>query len=296
MGPLKKPLTGIGAHIALAPAWIILIVAYVGTVIWTVQISFTNSKVVPINTFVGLDQYARLFTSLRWLQSLQNMLVFGVLFIGGCLVVGFVLAVLLDQKIKAEGVFRTVFLYPYAVSFIVTGLVWQWILNPTLGLQHAVQGFGWETFTFDWLVRPDRAIFVMVIAGIWQGAGLVMALLLAGLRGVDGDLWKAAKIDGISPVHYYLRIVLPILTPTIASAVVLLALGVVKAYDLVVALTGGGPGAATEMPAKFVMDYLFGRQNLGLATAASTVMLVSVIAMLAPWLYFQSYQKKRKAV
>lgn len=285
----------LSVQVALLPTWATLAIAYFGTLIWTLQISFTGSKVVPTNEFVGFQQYERLFASARWLQSLQNMIVFGVLFIAACLVIGFVLAVLLDQKIKCEGVFRTIFLYPYAVSFIVTGLVWQWVLNPTLGLQRALQDLGWSSFTFDWLVRADRAIFVLVIAGVWQGAGLVMALMLAGLRGVDSDLWKAAKIDGISSVRYYLRIVLPILTPTIASAVVLLALGVVKAYDLVVALTGGGPGAATEMPAKFVTDYLFGRQNLGLATAASVLMLIAVIALVAPWFYFQSHLKKMKA-
>ena len=291
---MKKPLTNIGANAALVPGWVILLVAYIGTVIWTVKISFTASKSFPIDRYVGLDQYERLFRSMRWMQSLENMLVFGALFIIGCLIIGFVLAVLIDQKIRAEGVFRTIFLYPYAVSFIVTGLVWQWVLNPTLGLQNAMRGLGWESFTFDWLVKPDRAIFILAVAGIWQASGLVMALMLAGLRGVDGDLWKAARIDGIRPVNYYLRIVLPILTPTIFSAVVLLALGVVKAYDLVVALTGGGPGHATEMPAKFVMDYLFGRQNLGLATAASTIMLISVIAVLAPWAYYQYMQNKRR--
>jgi glucose/mannose transport system permease protein len=120
-----------------------------------------------------------------------------------------------------------------------------------------------------------------------------MALMLAGLRGVDGELWKAARIDGIPTWRVYLSIVLPVLRPMIVTAVVLLSISVIKSYDLVVALTNGGPGTSSEMPAKFVMDNLFERQNIGLATAASTVMLLTVIALLAPWLHVQYFRGPR---
>ncbi len=283
------------AQLALAPAWLIVIFAYIGTIIWTIQISFTSSKVFPVQNYVGFTQYARLFSSERWIISVQNLAIFGVLFIAGCLILGFLLAVFLDQRIRAESVFRTIFLYPYALSFIVTGLVWQWTLNPTLGVQQTMRNWGWENFTFDWLSRGDRAIYVIAFAGMWQASGLVMAILLAGLRGVDGELWKAAKVDGIPTWRVYVHIVIPILAPMFATATVLLATAVVKVYDLVVALTNGGPGISTEVPAKFVIEYLFQRQNLGLATAASTVMLITVLCVLAPWLYVQYFRKPRSA-
>jgi len=283
------------AQLALTPAWLIVIFAYIGTILWTVQISFTSSKVFPVSNYVGFAQYSRLFASDRWMISVNNLFIFGGLFIVGCLVIGFLLAVFLDQRIRAESMFRTIFLYPYALSFIVTGLVWQWTLNPTLGIQQTVRNWGFESFTFDWLTRGDRAIYVVALAGIWQSSGLVMAILLAGLRGVDGELWKAAKVDGIPTWRVYLHVVIPILAPMFVTATVLLATAVVKVYDLVVALTNGGPGISTEVPAKFVIEYLFQRQNLGLATAASTVMMITVLCVLAPWLYWQYFRQPRSA-
>jgi glucose/mannose transport system permease protein len=171
------------------------------------------------------------------------------------------------------------------MSFVVTGLAWQWFLNPTLGLQKLVRDLGFQSFTFDWLVNQEMVIYTLVIAGVWQASGLIMAILLAGLRGVDEDLWKAARIDGIPTWRVYLSIVLPLLGPMVVTATVLLAVQVVKLFDLVVAMTRGGPGIASEVPAKFVMDHLFERNNIGLATAAATMMLVTVVAVLAPWIY-----------
>lgn len=279
--------------VALSPTILIVLLAYVGTMGWTVWMSLTNSRLLPVNTFVGTQQYERLFGDPRWLVSLQNMALFGVLFIGFCLALGFLLAVAIDQRVRGEDGLRTIFLYPHAMSFIVTGLVWQWMMNPTLGIQEAVQSLGWTSFRFDWVVRRDMAIYAVVIAGVWQSAGLVMALMLAGLRGVDEDLWKAARVDGIPPWRVYTSIVLPLLKPMIITSVVLLSIAVVKVYDLVVALTNGGPGTATAVPAKYVMDYLFERQNIGLAAAASTVLLVTVLCVLAPWIYAEYFRKER---
>jgi glucose/mannose transport system permease protein len=179
---------------------------------------------------------------------------------------------------------------------VVTGLVWQWVLNPGFGIQAAVRGLGFEGFTFDWIVQPDRAIYVLVLAAVWQGSGLVMAILLAGLRGVDEDLWKATRIDGLANWRVYTSIVLPIIAPMAATATVLLAVSVVKAYDLVVALTGGGPGNATEVPAKFVMENLFARQNVALANAGAIMMLVAVIAVLVPMYYARRYMAQKAEV
>jgi glucose/mannose transport system permease protein len=280
------------ATVALLPAWIVVVVAYIGTMAWTVVISFTSSKLLPVYNFVGFDQYVRLFTTDRWQVSVWHLAVFGVLFIVCCLIIGFLLAVALDQKIRFENTFRTIFLYPHAMSFIVTGLIWQWLMNPELGIQSTVRGLGWTSFTFDWAVNNSLAVFALVIAAVWQASGLVMALMLSGLRGVDTELWKAAKIDGIPTWRVYVSIIIPILTPTITTSTVLLSIAVIKVYDLVVALTNGGPGTSSEMPAKFVMDYLGQRQNIGLATAASTVMLITVICVVSPWLYYTYFRKQ----
>ncbi|MBA5777121.1 sugar ABC transporter permease [Stappia sp. F7233] len=273
------------ASLALLPAAVIVLVVYLGCMVWTVRLSFSSSKLLPVLDWVGVRQYSRLFANERFLISVENIVLFGVLFIAGCLVLGFLLAVFIDQKVRSEAAFRTIFLYPYAMSFVVTGLAWQWFLNPTLGLQKIVRDLGFESFTFDWLVNQDMVVYTLVIAGVWHGSGLVMCILLAGLRGVDEDLWKAARIDGIPTWRVYLSIVLPLLGPMIVTAVVLLATSVVKLYDLVVAMTHGGPGIASEVPAKFVMDHFFERNNIGLATAAATMMLISVAAVLAPWVY-----------
>ena len=282
-------------YTAMLPLAATVLFAYIGTVGWSVWISFTSSRTLPSSNFVGLAQYVRLFDTERWIVSLHNVVIFGVLFIVACLVIGFLLAVFIDQKIAGEGLLRTVFLYPYAMSFVATGLVWQWMLNPQLGLQSTMRGLGWDSFTFDWIVNQDKVIYAVVIAAVWQASGLVMALMLAGLRGIDDSLWKAARIDGIPRWRVYVSIVLPMMGPAIATAFVLLAVGVVKVYDVVVAMTQGGPGTASEVPAKFIMDYLFTRANIGLASAASTVLLLTVIALLAPYLYAKSRAARREA-
>ncbi|MCK6263396.1 sugar ABC transporter permease [Vibrio sp. ZSDE26] len=279
------------AYGAILPMAFTVIVAYMGTMLWSVRLSFTSSRMLPRYDFVGFSQYERLFETSRWITSLENLLVIAFLFLTICFILGFLLSVFIDQKIKAESFFRTVFLFPYAMSFIVTGLVWQWIFNPQLGIQNAVRGLGFESFTFDWIVNPNMVLYTVVIAAVWQGAGLVMALLLAGLRGIDGDLWKAAKIDGIPTWRVYVSIILPMLRPMIVTTMVLLSISIIKMYDVVVAMTLGGPGVASEVPAKFIMDNLFERANIGLATAASTVMLTTVLCLIAPFIY-SNYIKK----
>ena len=292
--PAARPRIGRGlpAALALVPTALIVLVVYVGCMLWTVRLSFTSSTLLPKFDFVGLAQYERLIVNDRFVVSAQNPVIFGVLFIAGCLVLGFLLAVFIDQRVRGEGAFRTVFLFPYSMSFVVTGVAWQWFLNPGLGLEKLVRDMGFSDFTFDWLVNQEMAIYTLVIAGIWHGAGLTMAILLAGLRGVDEDLWKAARVDGVPPWRYYLSIVLPLLRPMVVTATVLLAISVVKLYDLVVAMTGGGPGIATEVPAKFVMDHLFERNNIALGSAAATLMLVTVVIIIAPWIYARYVRSK----
>ena len=273
------------AYLALLPAAVIVVVAYLGCMLWTARLSFTNSKLLPKLDWVGLAQYQRLFENERFVVSVENIAIFGVLYLVGALIFGFLLAVFIDQRVRGEAVFRTIFLYPYSMSFIVTGLAWQWFLNPGLGLQKLVRDLGFTGFTFDWIVNQQMVVYTLVIAGLWHASGLVMAILLAGLRGVDADLWKAARVDGIPTWRVYLSIVLPLLGPMAVTVVVLLSVQVARLYDLVVAMTRGGPGISSEVPAKFVMDHLFERNNIGLATAAATMMLVAVVCILTPWFY-----------
>ncbi|MFN3860285.1 MAG: carbohydrate ABC transporter permease [Roseateles sp.] len=276
---------------ALLPLALIVLVGYVGTVLWTLRTSLSSSRTFPRDDFVGLQQFERLMESERWLHAIHNLAIYGVLFITATMVIGFLLAVFIDQKVRLEGLLRTAFLYPYAMSFVATGLVWQWVLNPESGLQNAVRQLGWSDFTFDWIVDQDMVIYTVVIAGTWQGAGLVMALMLAGLRGIDDEIWKAARLDGIPSWRVYLSIVLPMLAPTLATVFTLLAVGVVKVFDTVVAMTQGGPGIASDVPAKFIMDHLFSRANLGLASAGAVMLLLTVLALVAPLAYVRSRQK-----
>jgi glucose/mannose transport system permease protein len=291
--PRPRALRNLSAKIAALPMILVALVVFVGCTLWTVVHSFTGSRLLPKLEWAGLSQYERLWSTPKWYVAIENIAVFGVLSMVFTLVVGFVLAALLDRKVRGEDVFRTIFLYPFALSFVVTGLVWQWILNPDLGLQAVVRGWGWESFAFDPLYDREIVIYGLLIAGLWQGTGLVMCILLAGLRGVDEEIWKAARVDGIPTWKTYTHVIIPTLRPVFVTALVLIASGIVKVYDLVIAQTGGGPGGASEMPAKYVMDAMFGAQNLGQGFAASSMMLLSVVIILIPWAYLEFGGKRR---
>ena len=279
---------------ALLPMLLTVLVAYLGALAWSLKVSFTNSRTFPSDEFVGLAQYERLFTNERWLLSLENLALYGVLFIALCMLLGFLLAVFIDQKVRGEGVFRTVFLYPYAMSFVATGLTWQWMLNPGNGIQQAIRLWGFENFKFDWIVDQDKVMYTIVLATVWQSSGLVMALMLAGLRGIDEDIWRAARMDGIPTWRVYVSIVLPMMMPTVATVFILLSTGVIKLFDAVVSMTQGGPGTASEVPAKFIMDHLFGRANIALASAGAIVLLLTVMLMVAPLIYVRSRQSSTR--
>jgi glucose/mannose transport system permease protein len=285
----------LAALLALAPAFAVLFVVYIGATGWTIWISLTSSRMLPNSVFVGLRQYEALFANERWQVSVHNLIVFGLLFIAVSIALGFLLAIAIDQQVRAESLLRSVYLYPFSMSFVVTGLVWQWLLNPTYGVEKLVRDWGFDAFRFDWIVRQDAVIYTLLMAAVWHAAGVVMAIMLAGLRGIDEEIWKATRIDGIKPWRVYVSIITPMLGASFATAAVLLSASVVRLYDLAVAMTNGGPGIASEVPAKFVMDHLFERQNLGLATAAATSMLVTVAAVAAPFLYWQS-RRQRLAV
>jgi glucose/mannose transport system permease protein len=271
--------------LVLAPAFVLGLAFIYGFMVWNGLLSVTASRMLPNYELVGLAQYERLWEMDRWHVALKNLAIFGTLYVGGSMALGVFLAILLDQKVRAEGFIRTVYLYPMALSFVVTGTAWKWILNPSAGLQKLVQDMGWTSFTFDWLVQSDMAIYCVVIAGVWQSAGFAMALFLAGLRGIDDSIIKAAQIDGASLPRIYWRIVLPALRPVLFSTLMVLAHLAIKSFDLVMALTSGGPGYATDVPATFMFAMSFTRGQIGLGAASATIMLVTVAAIVVPYLY-----------
>ena len=293
--PRRRPriLRNLNAKVASIPMILTALVIFVGGTAWTIVYSFTSSKLLPRLAFVRLEQYDRLWETPRWRVAIENLAIYGLLSLIFQFVIGFMLAALLDRKIRFENTFRTIFLYPFALSFIVTGLIWQWILNPSFGVQAIVRSLGWESFTFNPLYNPDIVIYGVLIAGLWQGTGLVMCIMLAGLRGIDEDIWKAARVDGIPMWKTYVFIVIPMMRPVFVTTMVFIASGIVRVYDLVVAQTSGGPGISSEVPAKYVYDYMFLAQNLGQGFAASTMMLIPVIIVVVPWAYFQFGRKPR---
>jgi len=296
MASSKKPVRlfkHMTAKIAAAPMILTALVIFVGCTVWTIYHSFTKSRLLPApEKWVGLKNYDRLWGENRWLISIENLAIYGACSLVLSLVIGFVLAALLDRKIRFENTIRTIILYPFALSFVVTGLVWQWLLNPTLGLQNVVREWGWTNFTFDPLNNAEIVIFGILIAGVWQGSGFVMVLMLAGMRGIEEDVWKASRVEGIPAWKTYLFIVIPMMRPVFVTALVIISAGIIKVYDLVVAQTSGGPGIASQVPAVYVIDKMFGSQNLGLGFAASTMMLLSVLVVLIPWAYLEFGGKK----
>jgi len=271
--------------LVLAPSFLAVMVFVYGFIGWTAWVSLTRSRLLPKYEIKGFIQYERLFDTPRWDTAMENLFLFGLLFIVISMALGLLIAILLDQKIRAEGVLRTIYLYPMALSMIVTGTAWKWILNPGLGLESVVRGWGFETFTFDWLVNPRLAIYTVVIAAVWQASGFVMALFLAGLRSVDQEIIKAAQVDGI-PVHrIYSAIILPSIAPVFLSAFIVLAHLAIKSFDLVIALTGGGPGYATDLPATYMYAMAFSRGDLGQAASSAMIMMMVVFAIVVPYLY-----------
>lgn len=271
--------------LVVAPSFAIILVFVYGFIAYTGYLSLTDSKMLPSYNFVGLSNYAKLWNLPHWWRAIGNLAIFASLYIVICSVLGLGLAILLDQKIRAEGLLRPIYLYPMALSFIVTGTAWKWFLDPGIGLENTMHLWGWESFSFDWIKDRNYAIYTVVIAAVWQSSGFVMAMFLAGLRGVDNEIIKAAQIDGASTATVYRRIIIPLMRPVFLSAFVVLAHLAIKAYDLVVALTGGGPGQATELPATFMYSYTFTRNQMGIGASSAIIMLAMIFSIIVPYLY-----------
>jgi glucose/mannose transport system permease protein len=279
--------------LVLAPSFAVILLFVYGFILWTIYLSFSRSRMLPVYEITGFDSYQRLWSQPNWWVALENLVIFGGLYISICMAIGLLLAILLDQRIRGEGVLRPIYLYPMALSFIVVGTAWRWFLAPDLGLQHTMQSWGWTSFSFDWLVNNRMAIYTIVIAGVWQASGFCMAMFLAGLRGIDGEMIKAAQIDGASTVQIYRRIVIPQLRPVFLSAIIVLAHMTIKSYDLVIALTGGGPGNATELPSTFMYSYTFTRNQMSVGAASAVMMLMTICAIMIPYLYSELREKQQ---
>ena len=289
---LRKSLQEILPKIVLSPSLALILVFVYGFILFTFYLSLTESRILPVYELIGFDNYLKLFRLRHWSVAVNNLLVFGSLYILCSGVIGLGLAILLDQKIRGEGLLRPIFLYPMALSFIVTGTAWKWFLDPGIGLEFTLHQWGWDSFSFDWIKDREMAIYTVVIAAVWQSSGFVMAIFLAGLRGIDSEMIKAAQIDGASHWVLYKRIIIPQLRPAFLSAFVILSHLAIKSYDLIVALTNGGPGRATELPSTFMYAYTFTRNQMGLGASSAVVMLVSIAAIMVPYLYSELQETK----
>jgi glucose/mannose transport system permease protein len=283
-------------RVALAPAMAVTFVAFFLSILWTIYMSFTRSRRLPdyaINFAEWGRQYNRLFNDSAWATSLGNLLILG---IGSALAIGFgfLLAVLVNREKHGEGVFRTIFLYPLAVSLVVTGLVWRWMMNPGLGIENFLHELGWKDASFNWLAAPQTAMYGIIIAQIWQSTGFYMALTLAGLKSINTEIWSAARLDGVSIWRLYFEIIIPMMKFTFLTCAILLSLGVVKAYDIVVAMTNGGPGQSTWTPAYYTINAYSIRSNVGFASAAAVIMLDITLVIFLPIVMVTAWQARQR--
>jgi glucose/mannose transport system permease protein len=284
----------IAPQFALAPALAVTLVAFIGGIGWTIYLSFTNSRRFPDYEFVGFKQYYRLFNDEGWTTSLENTVVLG---IGSLLSIalGFLLAALIDKEVRGESAFRTVFLYPLAVSLIVTGIIWKWLFNPSLGVEEFFHSIGWTLVRFNWLASSRTVMFGVILASVWQSTGFYMALMLSGLKGINVEIWHAARLDGVPFWRLYFEIIIPMMKLTFLTAVLLLSIGVVKAYDIIVAMTDGGPGGSSYLPAFFTIEAYWVKNNLAYASAAATIMLAATFVLFLPFLLIPALRRSGAA-
>jgi glucose/mannose transport system permease protein len=286
---MKAPLV---AKVMVSPSVLLIGACVYGYIAFTLYLSFTASTLMPVMTITGSDAYRRLMDLSNWHLSVKNLGIFAVLYILGCTALGLFLAVLIDQKIRAESAFRSIILYPMALSFIVTGTAWKWLMDPSIGLERSVRAIGWDSFSFGWVKDSDLAIYCIVIAAVWQTTGFVMALFLAGLRSVDSEVIHAARLDGARTWRIYQRVVFPQLGASFVSAFVILAHLAIKSYDLVIALTGGGPGRASWLPSMFMYQYTFTRNEMAVGAASAILMLAAIAVVVIPYIRREIRQER----
>ena len=292
----------IGILLLIAPAVIAVGIFVYGFIAWTFFISLTKwNSMIPDFTFVGLYNYVRLFQTLRFQADLRNSLVFTVLFLLACLTIGLTLAVLLDRGLRGEGFFRSVYLFPMAISFVVTGVVWQWLFNPRTGINLLFQALGLEFLQSRWYTDPTIlfatpvgrikfgipvALIPVVVAATWQMSGFTMAMYLAGLRGIPDELREAARVDGASEMQIFRYVIFPLLRPITLSATIVLGHISLKIFDLVFTMTGSGPAFATDVPGIFMFETTFRGNHFAQGAAIAIIMLIMVALVIVPYLFY----------
>lgn len=314
----RLPRDRVVSIVLLLPALLAVAVFVYGMIGWSAWVSVSKANDLSFDmTFNGLANYAAIFDNIRFQLDLRNTVVFTVCFVGASLVIGLVLANLLDRRIRGEAVFRSLFLFPLAISFIVTGVVWKWLLTPTAGVNAL---FGLDPTTNRWFTDPTVihiaadsgpgrflsdiglgflastefgvpvALLSLVIAAVWQMSGFVMALYLAALRGIPDELREAARVDGASEWQLFRRVVLPLLTPVTVTAVIILGHISLKIYDLQQAMTKQGPGFATDFPASYMWQTAFTDNQFAKGAAVGIVMLILVASLIVPYLIWNRRQ------
>lgn len=280
--------------LAVIPSGLLLLIFVYGFVLWSFVISLTDSTLAPRYNFVGLAQYVSLWSNERWIESVGNLVAFTLVFVGLSTTFGLLQAILIDQQIRAENAIRTIYLYPMAISFIVTGTAWKWMLNPGLGFEKLVREMGFPGFQFDWIINPQFSVYTLAIAAIWQSSGFAMAMFLASLRSIDGEIIKAARIDGASSFQIYRSIVLPLLRPALFTSVIVLMSLALRTFDLMVAMTGGGPGFSSDLPTNFFYQFAFGRSRLGFATASSMMIFLAALVLMVPFIIWELRNERHR--
>lgn len=281
----------------ILPSFILILIFVYGFIGWTGYVSFSNwNSLVPDFSFAGLKNYIYLFQDFRFQADLRNTIFFTVLFIGFVIISGMGLAILLDQKIKGEPIFRNLFFFPMALSFVVTGVVWQWLLNPSTGVNLFLNKLGmnpkWYTDTnilagFQWgkiEFGIPVALLAVVIAAVWQMTGFSLAMYLAGLRGIPDEVREAARMDGASEFLIYRKIILPLLRPITVSVIIIMAHISLKIFDLIYAMTGPGANFVTDVPGVYMFETTFRGNYYANGAAIAIIMLVSVAIFIVPYL------------
>jgi glucose/mannose transport system permease protein len=275
----------------IMPSVITVGVFVYGFISWTGFISFTKwNDVLPNYTLVGFENYRKLFANMRFQIDLRNTLVFTVIFVISCLVIGLLLAIFLDQKIKSEGIFRNLFLLPMAISFVVSGVIWHWLFNPgsiqlgNIGVNQLFEKLGLNFLTCGWYTDPKIGIIAVAIAAIWQFSGYTMALYLAGLRGIPVELREASAIDGADKWQIFYYIIFPLLRPITFGAIIILGHISLKIFDLVVAMTGSGPAFSCDVPALFMYDTTFRGNHFAQGASIAIILLLLISLLIIPYL------------
>jgi glucose/mannose transport system permease protein len=286
------------AFLLILPSIVLIAIFVYGFIGWTTTVSLSKwNSILPDYTWAGLENFKNLFSQQRFGIDLWNTLFFTMFFLVICVGIGLLLAILLDQRVKGEGIFRTIYLFPMALSFVFTGVIWQWIFAPGTAdrlrgvnaLLHLVglDALRWKWYTDTSSIGPFHvALIPVIIAAAWQLIGYTMAMYLAGLRGIPEEIREAARVDGASEISIYRRIILPMLQPITLSALIILGHISLKIFDLVYSMTGSGPAFVTDMPGIFMFETTFRGNHYAQGAAISIVMLLMIAVVIIPYLIY----------